>query len=137
MPAVIDVDRTVEDRLGREVIIWLTTVRDDGQPQSVPVWFLWDGESFLIYSQPDKPKLSNIAANPRVSLHLRGTETGGEVVVFEGSATPTPDLVPADQMEPYIAKYRRLIVGYGWTPESFAEDYSEPIRITPTKARTW
>ena len=37
-----------EGRLRDEGIIWLTTVRSDGQPQSVPVWFLWNGESFLI-----------------------------------------------------------------------------------------
>ena len=39
-----------ERRLREEAISWLTTVRADGQPQSVPVWFLWDGGSFLIYS---------------------------------------------------------------------------------------
>ncbi len=37
-------DTTREARLREEVIVWLTTVRSDGQPQSVPVWFLWDGE---------------------------------------------------------------------------------------------
>ncbi len=36
-----------ESRLREEMIIWLTTVRSDGQPQSVPVWFLWDGEQVL------------------------------------------------------------------------------------------
>ena len=30
-------------RLREEAISWLTMVRADGQPQSVPVWFLWDG----------------------------------------------------------------------------------------------
>ena len=39
-----------EERLRNEEIAWLTTVRPDGQPQSVPVWFLWDGEGFLVYS---------------------------------------------------------------------------------------
>ena len=28
-----------ERRLRDEEIVWLTTVRRDGQPQSVPVWF--------------------------------------------------------------------------------------------------
>jgi hypothetical protein len=39
-----------ERRLREEQIIWMTTVRSDGQPQSVPVWFFWDGEKFLVYS---------------------------------------------------------------------------------------
>ena len=42
----------VEQRLREEPIIWLTTVRPDGRPHTVPVWFLWDGETFLIFSQP-------------------------------------------------------------------------------------
>ena len=29
-----------ERRLREEIMFWLTTVRSDGQPQSVPVWFL-------------------------------------------------------------------------------------------------
>ncbi len=39
-----------ERRLRQEEIVWLTTVRSDGQPQSVPVWFLWEGETFFITS---------------------------------------------------------------------------------------
>jgi PPOX class probable F420-dependent enzyme len=134
---VPDIDAAVEGRLAREPIVWLTTVRSDGQPQSVPVWFVWDGTSFLIYSQRDKPKLRNISGNPRVSLHLRGTETGGDIVAIEGAAERAAEAPPADRVEPYVDKYRRLIEGYGWTPASFAEDYSEPVRITPTAVRTW
>ena len=29
---------------------WITTVDGDGQPQSSPIWFLWDGGEILIYS---------------------------------------------------------------------------------------
>jgi PPOX class probable F420-dependent enzyme len=43
-----------ERRLREEQLIWMTTVRSDGQPQSVPVWFFWDGEKFLVYSQPGR-----------------------------------------------------------------------------------
>src|SRR3712207_8123899 len=56
-----------EDRLRGEEVAWLTTVRPDGQPQSVPVWFLWDGEAFLVYSRPGARKLRNIEANPKRS----------------------------------------------------------------------
>ena len=73
-------------RLNEEIIGWLTTVSPSGQPQPVPVWFLWDGdESILLYSRPDKPKLSNIERNPRVSLHLDGNGLGGDVVVVLGA----------------------------------------------------
>jgi PPOX class probable F420-dependent enzyme len=65
-----------DDKLRHEIAAWLTTVTTDGQPQSTPIWFHWDGSTFLIYSQPDRPKLRNIAGNPKVSLHLVGDPDG-------------------------------------------------------------
>ncbi|MGH2530282.1 MAG: TIGR03667 family PPOX class F420-dependent oxidoreductase [Actinomycetota bacterium] len=124
-------------RLGTELIVWLTTVAPEGRPQSTPVWFLWDGDVFHMYSQPDKPKLRNIRANPRASLHLEGGEEGSDVVTFEGRAEIATNTAPATSNPEYIKKYRRLIEGFGWTPESFAHDYSVALRITPSRARIW
>lgn len=124
-------------RLRTDLIVWLTTVVPEGQPQSTPVWFLWDGDVFHVYSQPDKPKLRNIRANPRVSLHLEGGEEGSDVATFEGRAEIIPDGAPATSSPEYIKKYRPLIEGFGWTPESFAGDYSVALRITPSRARIW
>src|SRR4029450_13438017 len=76
-----------DGRLRREVIVWLTTVRGDGQPQSSPVWFLWDGRTTLIHSLPGSQKVPNIRRNPRVSLHLNDDGAGGDVVSIEGTAT--------------------------------------------------
>jgi PPOX class probable F420-dependent enzyme len=134
---VAEIDSALVGRFARELIVWLTTVRADGQPQSVPVWFVWEDGSFLIYSQRGKPKLRNIEDNPKVSVHLRGTDTGDDVVTIEATATPAADTPAADRVERYIRKYSGLIDHYGWTPASFAEDYSEPIRLTPTTVRSW
>jgi nitroimidazol reductase NimA-like FMN-containing flavoprotein (pyridoxamine 5'-phosphate oxidase superfamily) len=43
-----------ERRLRSDIIAWLTTVGSDGRPYTVPVWFLWDGETILLFSQPQK-----------------------------------------------------------------------------------
>jgi PPOX class probable F420-dependent enzyme len=120
-------------RIRDEVVGWLVTVSPAGAPQPVPVWFLWDGAGgVLLYSRPDKPKLRNIAANPRVSLHLDGNGQGGDIVVLSGTAAQSDD-PPADQVEQYVAKYRPLIDRNGWTPASFAADYSVPVRISLTR----
>ena len=122
-------------RLRDELIVWLTTVTRQGQPQSSPVWFLWDGDVFHVFSQRRKPKLRNISANPRVSLHLEGGREGDDIVVFEGRAKSIRDGDPATSLPEYIRKYRRLIQSYGWTPESFAADYAVPIVVRPTRVR--
>ena len=56
----------VEGRLHSNLSAWLTTVRPDGQPVTVPVCFLLrDGETILLYSRPEQEKLRNIAADRR------------------------------------------------------------------------
>jgi len=56
----------VETRLCHNLMVWLTTVRPDGQPVSVPFWFLMreDG-TILLYSQPGKQKLAISPPTPR------------------------------------------------------------------------
>lgn len=126
-----------EQRLRDELIIWLTTVSPSGQPQTSPVWFLWDGAEFLVYSLPNTVRTSNIQANPQVSLNLDGDGQGGSVVTIEGVARIDLEAPASSGIPPYSAKYRQKIAGSGWTPESFAADYPIPIRITPTRARSW
>ena len=125
----------VERRLRDEIVIWLTTVRADSTPEPVPVWFLWDGESFLVYSRPNTPKLRNIARNPKVALNFDGDGRGDDIVVFTGEARIATDQPPADQVPAYVAKYQERIRRIGPTPERFAQDYSVPIRVTPTRLR--
>jgi PPOX class probable F420-dependent enzyme len=121
--------RRAERRLREEVIAWLVTVSRSGMPRPVPVWFLWEGESFLIYSRPDSPKVRNIERNPRVALHLDGNGRGGDIVVVTGEAAVSSDDPSADQVPAYVEKYRELIDRNGWTAHSFASDYSLPIRV--------
>ena len=124
-------------RLQTEPIIWLTTVARSGQPQSTPVWFLWEAGEFLIYGLVNGPKTRNIGSNPHVSLHLEGNGRGGANVIFEGTARIDPAGPKADAVPVYIEKYREFIDSYGWTPESFAKDYPYVIRVSPTRARIW
>ena len=126
-----------ERRLREDRIAWLTTTAPDGTPQPVPVWFLWDGaSSFLLYSKPGTAKLRNLAARPRVSLHLDGNGEGGDIVVVLGDAALAQDQ-PADRNADYVQKYAALIERNGWTPGSFATDYSVALRITATTLRGW
>ena len=118
-----------ERRLREELLAWLVTVSPGGTPQPVPVWFLWEGESFLIYSRPETSKLRNIARSPRVALHLDGNGRGGDIVVVTGDAAVSKSDPPADRVPAYVEKYAELIDLNGWTPHVFASDYSVPVRV--------
>ncbi len=131
---IMQLSDAVQQLLREEETIWFTTVRADGQPQPVPVWFLWDGGTFLIYSQPRNQKLRNIQANGRVSLNLGRDD---HVVRFEGRAEIAEDAPPATDVPEYVEKYRDGIARIGMTPESFATAYSVPIRVRPTRFYSW
>jgi PPOX class probable F420-dependent enzyme len=126
-----------EERLQAEPIVWLTTVRSDGQSQSVPVWFLWDGETFLIYSQPGRQKLKNIGTNPQVGLHLNSSARGGDVVRVEGTAEVVEDTPPADEVGEYVEKYRESITRIGFDPAGFALTYYVALLVKPDRWHVW
>ena len=93
-------------RLHEEIIGWLTTVTPDGGPRPIPVWFLWDGErSILLYSRPEKRKLANIAANPKVSLNLDSDGIDADIVICWGEMRVSDD-PPANEVPEYIAQVR-------------------------------
>lgn len=122
-------------RLREEKIIWLTTVGSDGTPQPAPVWFLWDGQSVLVYSLNEAKRNAHIARNPRVALHFDGNGSGGDIVVLTGEARVVPDEPSADKNAEYVAKYSDRIKRSFQTPENFASQYGVAMRITPTKVR--
>jgi len=127
----------VEARLRTNLMAWFTTVNASGSPDSVPVWFLWrEDDTILVYSQPGKSKLRNVAANPHVALGLDVTDIGRDVIRIEGTASRAPDHASADRVPEYAAKYTERIGAIFGTVEQFARTFSEAIVITPTRLHT-
>jgi PPOX class probable F420-dependent enzyme len=126
----------VVERLTTEEIIWLTTISASDVPQPVPVWFLWDGETALIYTAPETYKLRNIARNPKVSLNLNSDPIGGDIAVFVGTAWVDHTAPSPDQHPSYLAKYGdRVINLLGMTLEDYAVMYPIALRVKPEKVR--
>ncbi len=130
--------RKVQKLLGSEKIIWLTTVGSDLTPQPRPVWFALEGEDVLIYSQPKGRKLEHIRQHARVSLHFNTDKWGNEtVLVLTGSASLEAEKGVAHKNTAYVKKYKKAMADLDMTPEQFAADYSQPIRINLTGMRSW
>jgi len=125
----------VAHRLQEERIIWLTTVDSHNRPQPRPVWFFWDGESFLIYSRADTAKLRHILHNPNVSMNLDGDGMGGDIIVINGVATIGKAGLPAESVPEYVEKYSSGFKRIGMTAAQFTEVYSVAVRVTPISLR--
>lgn len=123
--------------LDRALIAHLTAVSPRGQPQSSPVWFLRVDHEIVVYNRPNSPRLASIAGNGRVSLVLRGDPEAEGAVIVEGDASVDPGMPPAHERPAYVAKYAGPIEKLGWTPESFADDFSIGMTIMPRRLRAW
>lgn len=130
-----DLGRRAIARIQHEEVIWLTTLSKSGFPQPRPVWFVWDGETFLIYSLPTAHKIRHIEHNPNVALHFN-TDAGGEdVQVILGMARVDRDAPSVKQNRAYCEKYRKGFKSIDMDEDSYSVQFTVAIRITPARLR--
>jgi len=137
MASILDLtkerDAHIDQRLRTDPIIWLITVRPDGRPHAVAVWFLWHDEALLIFSRPKNQKIRNIQAHPDVLLAVDDTQGGSDPITIEGTATLLT-IGEVDVSHPaYIEKYGEGLKQLGSTPAQMAAEYSQAIRIQLTR----
>ncbi len=135
---MIDIDAVAAERLGTDLVGWLTTVAKDGTPQSSPVAFLWDGETVTVWSETGALKVRNLVENHRCSFHLNSDEFGFRVVSIEGTAHLPPDGPPADGVPAFMVKYADVFGrAWGGDVDEAARRYRQQIVITPRRIRVW
>ncbi|MDX1994446.1 MAG: TIGR03667 family PPOX class F420-dependent oxidoreductase [bacterium] len=123
------------ERINEAYYVWFATVREDGMPQPTPVWFVYENDSFLIYSSPKAQKVKNVQQNGKVALTYASDPHADDYVVVMGEATIDPTVPPVDQNAAYLVKYDAGIVDLGMTRESFTARFSTAIRVRPLKVR--
>jgi F420H(2)-dependent biliverdin reductase len=119
--------RAIEARLGRELTIWLATVKGNGRPHLVPLWFIWlEGRIYLCtgaYSQ----KFRNMFHNQSVALALPDTTS---TVIIEGEAH-VADRATIDTLADHF--YHK----YEWDFRYDDSDDWRLIEIIPHKILAW
>jgi PPOX class probable F420-dependent enzyme len=123
-------DAHIDRRMRAEPIIWLSTARPGGRPHLVPVWFLWDGRTILIFSKPANQKIRNLRHSPYVMLALDTADEGEDVVLMEGRAELLGEGAPRPTLPAYAQKYAALMARLGITAEMMAAEYTQAIRVT-------
>jgi nitroimidazol reductase NimA-like FMN-containing flavoprotein (pyridoxamine 5'-phosphate oxidase superfamily) len=125
----------VEERLVASEHYWLSTVRPDGTPHSVPRWGVWLDGRFWYDGAPTTRHAVNLRTNPAVTLTL---ESGLQPVIVEGTSEPTR--ADADGLGARLAeafgKYHAQ--GYSPGPDSWSGEAGGGLRvITPRRALAW
>lgn len=122
----------VRHQLERARSYWICTVRPDGRPHSAPVWGVWVGGRLWFGTSPEAVKARNLAADPRVSVHLESAE---DCVILEGTVevVPVADLPPGVAVR-YAAKY---VLPDGTPVRPDAEAGGSMWAVTPERGHTW
>jgi PPOX class probable F420-dependent enzyme len=110
----------------------LATVRKDGRPLIVPVWYDLEGEILVFMTAQDSSKARNMRRDPRVSLCVDDEVTPFAYVELEGTVVLTDD---ADQ-----ARYWATRIGGRYMGQELAEAYGKInsgtgeliVHVTPT-----
>ena len=120
----------------------ISTNRVGKGSQLSPVWFVWDGESFLFGTQKASVKYANIVRDPNISVMVNDPVTHtyvtayGRAEIVELERYPELDnaivekYIPADQRQQFEASNQGFlrasrvvivlkpekVVGWAWTP---------------------
>lgn len=70
----------------------LATVREDGRPHVVPVWFVMDGEKLVFNTGANTAKGKNLKRNPEVCLSIDNPNPPYDFVQIQGKAEISEDL---------------------------------------------
>lgn len=126
-PRNIERWRTIESRLSRETTIWLSTVRRDGRPHLVPVWYVWlDGRIYFTTSTTSQ-KFANMIGNQNVALALPDAIN---VIIIEGEAHTATRATMDTLAEHFFHKYE-------WDyRHDDAADW-RLVEVTPFKMLVW
>jgi PPOX class probable F420-dependent enzyme len=123
----------VAARLAAARSYWLSTTMPSGAPHAAPVWGVVMNHTLYLYSERRTVKARNLAADPRVVVHLESAE---DVVIVRGTAENlgTPAQVP-DVVTALSAKYTG-VEDRQYLPDADA-DFDIIYAIRPQSAMIW
>ena len=79
----------------------LATVDAKGRAHAVPVWYLWNGESFEIIGGKDSAKMRHLELNGRAAICVDRRGEGVQHVTAEGPAELGGTATPEWRLKPY------------------------------------
>lgn len=127
--------------LGQPRIARVATIRPNGGPHVVPIWYEWDGSALRFDTPPTFQKGKNLLNDPRMAVVIDITQGGLRYagVMLEGSARLERDPEVSRRVAERI--YQRYLGAEGVrspTPQAMIHDSEHMIvELTPDHVVTW
>jgi PPOX class probable F420-dependent enzyme len=135
----------ISDFIADQRVVVLATVKSDGRPHLVPMWFLPDGKTIEVWSYGRSQKTVNLRRDPRATLLV---ETGTDYGELRGVSLEC-DVELLEEPDDIERLGLGLAVRYGQLSEEEAQDPGVRemmrgraskrvgLRFTPTRTITW
>lgn len=129
-------DELHEFLTGPPLFAKIATTDEHGWPTLSPVWFLYDGDSFLVVSKEKTALVANLRRDPRCGLLVDNPELPYMRVSVKGQAEFLPDSYD------WVPPTREMVLRYlGPEGMEYAEATFEfprvPFKVHPVQQSTW
>jgi PPOX class probable F420-dependent enzyme len=108
----------------------LTTIRPDGRPVPLPVWYVAVAESLCFRSPRSARRVRNLETDPRVSVLLHAGERWAQLrgVLIHGTARVVTDSPTLEQVHELFAReFADLVLDPESMPRSVSAHYAEEV----------
>lgn len=122
-------------------VVTVATLRADGAPHVVPLWFVWREEAIYVSCRRDSVTWRNVDRDRRVALSFDLGKKWDELygVVIGGRAEPMAADHPTvhQTMSAWFEKYRLLLSGEGF--KRYTEQVENPgmLRVRTERIASW
>jgi PPOX class probable F420-dependent enzyme len=133
-------DSQVNDFLAKANIARLATVRPNGSPFNIPVWYEWDPttKSLLIVGRKRSTWVENLKHEPRVCVLIDVASQPFTKVLIEGTAQIVSS--EPEKWVPIAKRMARRYLGPNIGNKYFEESIDQPrflIKVTAKSITTW
>ena len=101
----------------------------DGTPRVIPIWFHWDGETIVLGTPPNAPKVDVLPNNPKVALTIDRDEWPYHALLLRGTAHVETVEGVAPEYAACAERYFGTEQGKEWV-ETVRQMFSQMVRIS-------
>ena len=120
--------------LERPLVAVMVTLRADGSPHAIPIWYEYRGGDFIVFTSDTFVRVKNLQRDNRAAITVSNHEEPYMYVSAEGPVSITSDGVA----ETGLSIARRYMGERGDRfLEEVLDEHSVLLRLTPERILTW
>jgi PPOX class probable F420-dependent enzyme len=131
-PEVATVPPAYRDLLSKKGFAHVATVGAEGEPQTQPMWYEWDGTSILLSHTKARQKFRNLTRDPRVAVCILDPDNPYHYLEIRGVV----EIEERSRTEAHRSPVQE-VKRQGSLPNHKPGDERVIIRIRPTRVNTY